>query len=281
MVHLLRRLVLPLLRTCLALTIAAPLRAEDVGPFGRSGNWIRVFTDDFNGQSLDRSHWTTCFWWGREGCTNRGNNDLEWYLPTNIAVTDGALELIAKPERITAPDGAQFEYTSGMVTTGSYYATPEIPPLFQTVYGFFEIRAKLPSGRGIFPGFWLEAGHYQNLPEIDVVETIGQEPNLITNNFHYRGNGGMVVAIGHRTKTVDLTQDWHVYGLQWRPDALIWYLDGIELWRFTKKEFIPSTPMYLLLTLSVGGNWPGKPDATTSFPVKLLVDYVRVWQAAQ
>ena len=86
--------------------------------------------------------------------------------------------------------------------------------------------------------------------------------------------------IGHRSKTVDLSSDWHIYGLLWRSDALIWYLDGIEQWRFTKVEHVPRQPMYILLTLAVGGNWPGPPNKATRFPAEFAVDYVRVWQRA-
>lgn len=247
-------------------------------PFGRNGNWQMVFAEEFDGSSLDSSKWNTCFWWGNGGCTNKGNNDLQWYLPQNVAVKDGLLQLIAKPEFATGPDGVSYRYTSGMISTASYYTEPRTPPLFDAQYGYYEIRAKLPTGKGVFPAFWLAPSDYQVLPEIDVVETIGQEPDILTTNFHYRNKIGRTVHIGHRTKTVDLTKDWHVYGLRWRPGALIWYLDGIEVWRFAKKDFIPDVPMHLYVTLSVGGNWPGAPDTKTPFPSLLLVDYIRVWQ---
>ena len=78
--------------------------------------------------------------------------------------------------------------------------------------------------------------------------------------------------------TADLSASWHVYGLTWDPDAIRWYLDGKEVWSFTDKRYIPSEPMYLLMNLVVGGDWPGAPNAQTKFPSRFSVDYVRVWQ---
>ncbi|MCB1380888.1 MAG: glycoside hydrolase family 16 protein [Alphaproteobacteria bacterium] len=256
-------------------------RAEAPLPFGRGGDWQMIFSDEFDGTSLDPSKWNTCFWWSSDGCTNKGNRDLQWYLPKNVSVDNGSLILTAQPETVTAPDGITYDFTSGMVSTGSYYAEPHTPPLFAAKFGYYETRAKLPEGRGMFPAFWLSPSDYQVLPEIDVVETIGQEPNILTTNFHYRNRDGRTVHIGHRTKTVNLSEDWHVYGIRWRPGAIIWYLDGIEVWRFAKEEFVPDVPMHLYVTLTVGGNWPGRPDKTTPFPSRLLVDYVRVWQPVQ
>ncbi|MBL8015490.1 MAG: family 16 glycosylhydrolase, partial [Candidatus Doudnabacteria bacterium] len=66
--------------------------------------------------------------------------------------------------------------------------------------------------------------------------------------------------------------------IDWQPDALVWYVDGIERWRFIDAANIPSEPMYLLLNLAVGGDWPGPPDASTIFPSYYEIDYVRVWK---
>jgi beta-glucanase (GH16 family) len=75
-----------------------------------------------------------------------------------------------------------------------------------------------------------------------------------------------------------LTKGWHVYGLTWDKDSIRWYLDGKTVWTFEEKDAIPSVPMYLLINLAVGGNWPGPPDAKTKFPAEFIVDYVRVWK---
>jgi beta-glucanase (GH16 family) len=87
-------------------------------------------------------------------------------------------------------------------------------------------------------------------------------------------------VVGSQWQGPDFSQDWHVFALDWRPDALVWFVDGVERWRFTDASAIPAESMYLLINLAVGGEWPGSPDATTVFPSLLLVDYVRVWQSA-
>jgi beta-glucanase (GH16 family) len=66
--------------------------------------------------------------------------------------------------------------------------------------------------------------------------------------------------------------------VDWQPNAIIWYVDGIERWRFTEASRISSEPMYLLLNLAVGGDWAGPPDGDTGFPSYFEIDYVRVWE---
>jgi len=89
--------------------------------------------------------------------------------------------------------------------------------------------------------------------------------------------------LGERTprgvvRTPDLSADWHVFGVEWEPDRIVWYLDGEEYWRYEDADHIPDVPMYLLVDLAVGGNWPGPPDGSTHWPADMLVDYVRIWK---
>ena len=76
----------------------------------------------------------------------------------------------------------------------------------------------------------------------------------------------------------DFSAGWHTFGVEWEPGAIVWYVDGIERWRFTVTSRIPNEPMHVLLNLAVGGEWPGSPDTSTAFPSYYDVDYVRVWQ---
>jgi beta-glucanase (GH16 family) len=246
-------------------------------PLGPGGVWKQVFTDEFDDPELDPARWTTCYWWNDNGCTNLGNNELQWYLPENVRVSAGQLRLTARQKRTVGHEGRFFPYTSGMVTTGRDYA--ELPRLPRAGFrnGYFEVRAKVPAGRGLWSAIWLLPVSRESKPEIDILEVLGDTLELMRMHFHYLDIKGERQSIGENAAAADLSERWHVYGLEWSQRALVWYLDGIEQWRLTDVP-IPDEEMYLLINLAVGGDWPGPPDGSTIFPADLFVDYVRVWR---
>lgn len=246
-------------------------------PVGQGGGYTLVFSDEFDRQEVDPDRWTTCFWWDDNGCTNLANNEQQWYLPSNVHVTDGSLVLAAREETVTGYEGRSFPYTSGIVTTGRYYREDASQTRFAATYGFFEARLFLPAGQGIWPAFWMLPATLEAKPEIDIMELLGHRPDMLELHFQYNDRAGNPVNVGQRVRTNDLSRDWHVYGLDWGPDRIIWYLDGIEMWRYTDQRFIPDMPMYMILNLAVGGDWPGDADETTHFPAAMHVDYVRAW----
>ena len=150
-------------------------------------------------------------------------------------------------------------YVSGLITT---------EPSFTQRYGYFEMRAKLPAGRGLWPAFWLvsltHTGHF----EIDVFEMLGDEPRTIYQSTHHPGGGVHL----RRDLGFDTSSDWHRYGLKWTREALVWYVDGKETARTDGAMFRDAAPMYMLANLAVGGDWPGPPDASTPFPVHLRIE---------
>lgn len=251
--------------------------ARDFGPPG-NGQWERIFTEEFNGSRLDRGKWTRCYWWDKNGCTNLANNELQWYVPDNVSVANGHLRLTAKPEQVVGHEGRTFNYTSGMVTTGRNYAERAKPDRFATKYGYFEIRARVPRGKGLWPAIWLLPSTQEPRPEIDILEVLGHATDTYEMHLHYLDQQKSWQSDGKSAKTADLADGWRVYGLEWRKDVVVWYLDGKEMWRYAKVEGISQEPMYLLINLAVGGNWPGSPNAKTKFPADFLVDYVRVWR---
>lgn len=251
--------------------------AQDFGPPG-NGQWKRVFAEEFNGKRLDRRKWTRCYWWDKNGCTNLANNELQWYMPDNVSVGNGYLRLTAKPEKVIGHEGRTFDYTSGMVTTGRDYLERAKPDRFATKYGYFEIRARVPRGKGLWPAIWLLPSTQEPRPEIDILEVLGHATDTYEMHLHYLDKQNSWQSDGKSAKTTDLAGGWHVYGLDWSKDAVVWYLDGKEMWRYTKTEGISQEPMYLLINLAVGGNWPGSPNAKTKFPADFLIDYVRVWR---
>lgn len=251
--------------------------AEEPAPLGAAGAWHMVFDDEFEAASLDRERWTTCYWWNKDGCTNLGNKELQWYRPENVSVADGVLRLEARPQKVIGFEGRTFDYTSGMVTTGRDYDELPRPSRFRFRYGHVEVRAKLPAGKGLWSAIWLLPETRESRPEIDIMEVLGDSLKTSRLHYHFKRNGEPVSA-GADAKTPDLSKDWHVYGLTWDADAIVWYIDGKEVWRYTDTATISNEDMYLLINLAVGGEWPGAPSKKTKFPAEYLIDYVRIWQ---
>jgi len=242
-------------------------------------NWHLVFDDQFNGPVLDPNKWVTCYWWNDNGCTNQANNELEWYQPGNVVLKDGYLLLVAKPETVQGSKGKTYQYTSGMVTTGKDVSNANQPSHFAFTYGFIQVKAWVPSGKGIWPAIWLLPADESSLPEIDVMEIRGNEPGVDNMTLHYKNNDGTegVSQVKWNSTTV-LSEGWHTFAIDWEPNAIIWYVDGIERRQFTDQTKIPSTPMYLLINLAVGGDWPGNPDKQTIFPSIFTIDSVQIWE---
>ena len=265
----------------LGTALAADRAAQDASsaPLGQSGGWQLVFSDEFEGDVLDSSRWVTCYWWDDGGCTNAGNEELQWYRPENVSVADGKLSLSARRERARSPDGQTFDYTSGLVSTGRDVYDPsaaEPRATFRHVY--VEMKAKVPAGRGLWPALWLLPADHESKPEIDVMEILGHDLAEVHMNFHYLDRDGDYQRAAHSWTSPEPLSGWHVYAVDWQPRGLTWYVDGAKRAHFTGDDaFVPDEPMYLIANLAVGGDWPGAPDRTTPFPSALEIDYLRVW----
>lgn len=240
-----------------------------------------VFSDDFSAPTLDGDRWTTCYWWDDGGCTNEGNDELEWYQPDNVVIDDGVLQLIAREETARAPDGTEFPFTSGMVTSGREHYETTTPPRFAFRYGVVEVRARVPAGRGLWPALWLLPASHESRPEIDLMEVDGARPDVGTAHLHFDDVDGRRRAEGHEWQDEDLSEGWHTYTLDWRPDRITWYVDDVARWSFTDERHVPAEPMYLLANLAVGGEFVGDPGPRTEFPATFAIDHVQVWQRAQ
>lgn len=249
-------------------------------PLGPTGSWKLMFSDEFNTMVLDQNRWKTCHWWGEDGCTISTNDELEWYQPNNVRVQDGMLVLEAQKQEVHGSDGKSYQYTSGMVSSGRATSDRTQSPGFSFKYGFAEIRARVPSGQGLWPAFWMLPITHNPKPEIDIVEILGNDPDTIKMFYHYLSAEGNIAKSGGEWIGPDYSQDWHIFGVDWQPDQIIWYVDGVTRFKFTEAAYIPAEPMYLILNLAVGGNWPGSPNADTSFPSRFEIDYVRVFQRA-
>ena len=113
--------------------------------------------------------------------------------------------------------------------------------------------------------------------EIDIMEFLGHERSTYYGTLHYRTFAGERKTSSTTWKAdFDFTKEFHVFALEWEPDAIRWYVDGKLL--HTTVNGVPHTPHYLILNTAVGGDWPGNPDSSTVFPQFHDVDYVRVYQ---
>lgn len=237
-----------------------------------------IFEDDFQGQALDTAKWNTCHWWNDGGCTIASNDELQWYLPSQVAVTDGRLEMTAEEVETTGADDETFPYRSGMVTTGppEHDGTSK----FDFTYGTVEARVRAPVGVGLWAALWMLPSTEESRPEIDILEVLGNDPNELIMHLHPENRDDDSPSSRWRAPAGQGFDDWRDIRLDWRPEELVYYVDGQEVWRITGEQ-VPSEPMYLVANLAVGGNYPGTPEPTTEFPATYAVDYVRVWPLAE
>jgi beta-glucanase (GH16 family) len=253
-------------------------------PAGRGGHNARLIWDDeFNGTAgarPDAGKWQVI-----RGGGGFGNRELQYYTgrSTNIAL-DGAGHLVvtALRERYAGRDGVTRNYTSAAIQTKGR---------FRVMYGRLEARIEIPEGRGLWPAFWavgndVDSVGWPRSGEIDMMENLGNDPFTIYGSIHGPQpgltNGYAIVTSKHSSRS--LAGRFHVYGVAWSPDKLVFTLDGVpyatdtaatlshgQQWEFNK-------PFFLIVNLAVGGSWPGAPDASTPFPSKMLVDCVRVYR---
>jgi beta-glucanase (GH16 family) len=264
----------------LFLFIAPLLAVQVINPAGLQAAQPKLlFADEFDRPNLDTARWVPTYWWGDKGCTISTNGELEWYQPDDVQVSDGVLRLKAEKRPAVGAEGKIYEYTSGVVTTGKACWQDPTADKFTFQYGYAEIRARIPKGQGLWPAFWLLSADQEWPPEIDVMENLGHRPNVTYMTVHYPGADGKEASNGHKWSGPDFSAGWHTFGADWQPNAIIWYVDGVERGRYTDAAHIPAEPMYLLLNLAVGGTWPGAPDASTIFPAYYDIDYVRVWSS--
>jgi beta-glucanase (GH16 family) len=249
----------PALKTALLLLLASLplllLSAEN------DGNWTLTFADEFNGTELDLSRWTPHDPWGHVR-----DRQLQAYAPEALTVSGGQLHIVAQVAQVARRDGKDREYVSGIIST---FGT------FSQTYGRFEIRCKVPAGRGLRSGFLLLPVPLAPLPEIDVFQTIGSSPAQVF--FANRwGTEQTERSFGDSFIGPNLSAGFHTLSIEWGRDRIIWFIDGKE--KFQSVDGVPRQPMYMLLDLAVGGNLARAPDASTAFPASFDIDYIHVYQ---
>lgn len=226
-------------------------------PFGQSGTFTMLFADEFTGTALDTAKWNDKIWYEASNPTK------------NYAVSNGSLKIW--PQR----DATGKFFNRTIDTDGKYYQT----------YGFFEIEAKLPIGKGTWPAFWLFNHIGTRRPEIDIMEAYaGGGPNSGWSdaNFHPTAYAATIWIDAGKlggTKTMvtsDLSAAFHKYALKWEAGMQTFYFDGKPV--YSKAVAMPD-PMYLMLDLWYGSA-SGQPDNTTPTGIanSYEVNYVRAWK---
>ncbi len=241
------------------------------------GEWKMVWSDEFEGNSLNRDYWNV-----EVNGSGGGNNEHQYYLDStkNINVSNGTLKINALKERYSNKD-----YTSGRINTKGKKSFK---------YGKVEARMKLPSFTGAWPAFWMLGSNYDSVGwpkcgELDIMEAINTQNfthghvHWYTSSADYTGHADYGKSSeGAVPSNFDRTQ-WHTYSIEWDKSAIKWYVDntqfneidisGSDLDEFQKAEFI-------IFNLAIGGDWPGHDIDNTAFPSKstMEVDYVRVYQ---
>jgi beta-glucanase (GH16 family) len=233
-----------------------------------------VWSEEFDYAGLpDPETWTM-----ETGAGGWGNNELQYYRAdtSNALVDNGILTITARKE---AYGGSS--YTSSRLITRDKVE-------FQ--YGRIEARMRLPYGQGIWPAFWLMGENSSEVGwpacgETDIMEMVGGDPGdrTVHGTVHWDNNGSHAsYGKAYSLPSGRFADDFHLFAVQWTPRTIKWYVDStlyntIDITPAGLSEF--HHPFFVLLNLAVGGNWPGSPDATTVFPQRLEVDYIRLYKS--
>jgi len=263
----------------LSFLLAAPANASAAGVRptrqptrldGPPGGYELRFSDEFDEPEIDETVWNF-----EEGPWPY-NKELETYTRENAWIEDGALVIEAREE---SRDNRAF--TSARLTTMGKR---------DSLYGYWEVRAALPTGRGTWSAIWLLPtdlvyGGYLHSGEIDVAERVGYDAKLVHATVHtYENNSGNGRAFTASARLSRRDDGYHIYGLLWTEDSLTIYLDGAQVLHclrpanYTSKNWPFDVPFHLILNLAVGGTWGGQKGIDKkAFPQRMLVDYVRYY----
>ncbi|MDE1917062.1 MAG: family 16 glycosylhydrolase [Sphingomonadales bacterium] len=266
-------------------TLATTLTADNVLLGLDTSKMTSTFSDDFNALSLamNGGTWLTQFGNGTTSTvgmrTLSSNGELEVYMDAAykgtgtkslginpFAIDNGILTITAAP---TPTQDLQYlgnlGYTSGLLTTRTSFAQE---------YGYFEVKAKLPSGQGFWPAFWLLPADGSWPPELDVFEQLGGDPSTIYMTTHAVTATSSNAADQARLN-IDTTQ-WHTYGVNWGPSTITYYVDGQAVAEMPTPDTMKKE-MYMLINMAVGG-WAGTPVAGST--AQMQVDYVKAYSTA-
>ncbi|MHA3840500.1 glycoside hydrolase family 16 protein [Sphingomonas aestuarii] len=238
-----------------------------------------AFADEFEDEEVDSTVWR---YDASRNAQGWHNNELQYYAvarPKNARIENGALIIEAHQETMSKAMFADWG--------GQAYSSAKLVSHKPLGYGFYEVRAKLPCGRGAWPAIWMlpEGGSWPEMGEIDIMEMVGWDPKVIHATLHsgtYNHAKGTQRGAQKRVETA--CNEFHTYQLDWQPDAITIGIDGRAHMRVTndmpgdKGAWPFDRPFHLILNLAVGGDWGGQKGVDDkAFPMRMTVDYVRHW----
>lgn len=254
------------------------IEAPDPIPPDPPGGMELVWSDEFEGETIDPGNWTYDI-----GGWGWGNGEAQYYTdrPENARLQNGMLVIEARQERLE-----DSYYTSARLKTQG---------LQEFQYGRIEARIKVPEGRGLWPAFWMLGAafdrdtedpldsNWPDVGEIDIMEYVGRDPDLIMGTIHgpgYAGAGGLSTW---NRQDYPIADDWHTYAIEWDSSGIRWFYDGGQYAEKTpasvgNREWVFDQPFFIILNLAVGGIFAGPIGIDLEFPRYLYVDYVRVYQ---
>ncbi len=246
--------------------------------------WTMVWSDEFSGATLNTANWSYAVGNGCPDLCGWGNNELEYYRSQNVTVSDGYLVITTKAENY---GGANF--TSGRIHSRGKQSF---------LYGRVEMRAKLPTGGGMWPAFWMMPqddvyGGWASSGELDIMES-SNGTTTVGGALHYGGTypSNTSTSGSYSLGGDNFADQFHIYAVEWEEGEIRWYVDDALFMTRTSSQWwsagAPSNPeapfdqeFYLLLNTAVGGWYTGCTDAscvTADLPQQYLVDYVRVYE---
>ncbi|MBP2512306.1 glycoside hydrolase family 16 protein [Sphingomonas sp. PvP018] len=241
-----------------------------------------AFADEFNGRTIDRRKWRFDTSRNAEGWANHERQYYAKDRPRNARIEKGSLIIEARRETLSK---ARFPDWGGQS-----YSSAKLVSRVPRGYGFYEVRAMLPCGRGSWPAVWLlpSGGRWPDEGEIDIVELVGWDPNVVHATVHSGAfNHTKGTQRGAQKRVATACTRYHRYQLDWRADVITVGVDGRAVMRVANdqpggKAAWPFTRPYdLILNLAVGGDWGGQKGIDdTAFPQRMAVDYVRYWRPA-
>lgn len=274
----------PAIAACAILCAAASycgtaVAAKQAPPIGLPEGYALVWSDEFDVPGLpDASKWDYDTGMNKAGWYNK---ELQYYArdrAANAVVRDGMLVITARKEDLAdAPDwGGQHYSSARLLTRGKADWT----------YGYFEFRAKLPCGRGTWPAIWTvgSGGRWPEDGELDIMEQIGSRPSRVFSTVHMAaGSGGLGKGAGSQISAP--CSSFHTYHMLWTAEDIRFGVDGIERFRYrnphTGSAAWPfDAPQFLIFNIAIGGVLGGPVDDAI-FPVRMEVDYVRIYQASR
>ena len=243
-----------------------------------------VWSDEFNTDGLpDPTKWNYDTYRNKEGWWNAEEQYYSANRRQNARIKNGHLIIEARKDGETLtdyPDYGGQDYSSARLYTKG---------IASWQYGYYEIRAKMPCGKGLWPAIWTlpeEPGQWPDSGEIDIMEYVGHEPKTFHATIHTEDyNHTIKTEVGEKIKVKTACKAFHTHSLLWTEDAIEVSLNGRPYFRYENEGKGDSTwpfdrPHHLIMNLAIGGNWAGRKGISKkAFPARMEVDYVRVYQA--